>query len=56
MQAGISDVDALAPAPARANGRIPDKLVAIVYRKPRPTMFGREDAGLTQALFVRRVV
>ena len=34
---------------ARANDRIPVKLVAIVYGKPPQAIFCREDAGLKQA-------
>jgi NitT/TauT family transport system substrate-binding protein len=42
---GFADAGSL----ARANDRIPVKLVAIVYGKPPQAIFCREDAGLKQA-------
>jgi NitT/TauT family transport system substrate-binding protein len=44
---GFADAGSLALA--RANDRIPVKLVAIVYGKPPQAIFCREDAGLKQA-------
>lgn len=44
---GFADAGSLALA--RANDRIPVKLVAIVYSKPPQAIFCREDAGLKQA-------
>ncbi|MGE5270084.1 MAG: ABC transporter substrate-binding protein, partial [Thiohalocapsa sp.] len=44
---GFADAGSLVLA--RANDRIPVKLVAIVYGKPPQAIFCREDAGLKQA-------